>query len=394
MGMKIKENLGGILSQLGGNSMPSAFKFKVGRVYAVIMDETTPSQGVFETYGGWDGMGTVFYIDYEQSKNVAVTNDNFINYAISNPARPFFPNQKFYPLLGELILIFNLPSPDSQNKAGASQDYYISVLNLWNSPHHNAQTSTDSSLGVSFTDNPLLKPVRAFEGDYLLEGRFGHCLRFGSTTKINSQENFWSQTGTDGDPITILSNGHKPNPKFLSPYVENVNGDDSSLYLTSTQQIPLKVSKTKLNPLSGTILPESYSKAQALLTSDRVVINAKKENVLLFATNNIELYTKNTCSIDTDEKIVLNSPLVFLGLDKDKIPTEPAILGNEMVKVLTKLLRELGKFSDSLSTAVSPAGGGPLAEINIAASSLSSTVDTVLTTLSTKVRSTKIRIAK
>jgi hypothetical protein len=393
MGIRIRENLGGIVSSLGQQSSPSAFKFRVGRVYAVVMDETTPSSEVFDKFGGWDGMGTAFYMEYEQSKNIPVTNENFINYAINNPAKPFFPNQKFYPLLGELILIFNLPSPDSQNREGTSQDYYISVLNLWNSNHHNAQTSTDSRLGSSFNENADLKPVRAFEGDYILEGRFGQALRFGSTTKINSSENFWSKTGKDGDPITIVSNGHKSNSKFLSPYVENINTDDSALYLTSTQQLPLKVSKTKLNPLSGTTLPETYMGAQALLTSDRVVINARKENVLLFATNNIELYTKNTLSIDTDEKVVINSPQIFLGLNNDNIPTEPAILGNEMVIVLTKLLNELGKFSDSLSTAV-VSGVGPISDINVAATSLGETVDSVLTSLSNKVRSSKVRIAK
>jgi len=393
MGIRIRENLGGIVSSLGQQSSPSAFKFRVGRVYAVVMDETTPSSEVFDKFGGWDGMGTAFYMEYEQSKNIPVTNENFINYAINNPAKPFFPNQKFYPLLGELILIFNLPSPDSQNREGTSQDYYISVLNLWNSNHHNAQTSTDSRLGSSFNENADLKPIRAFEGDYILEGRFGQALRFGSTTKINSSENFWSKTGKDGDPITIVSNGHKSNSKFLSPYVENINTDDSALYLTSTQQLPLKVSKTKLNPLSGTTLPETYMGAQALLTSDRVVINARKENVLLFATNNIELYTKNTLSIDTDEKVVINSPQIFLGLNSDNIPTEPAILGNEMVIVLTKLLNELGKFSDSLSTAV-VSGVGPISDINVAATSLGETVDSVLTSLSNKVRSSKVRIAK
>jgi hypothetical protein len=393
MGIRIRENLGGIVSSLGQQSSPSAFKFRVGRVYAVVMDETTPSSEIFDKFGGWEGMGTAFYMEYEQSKNIPVTNENFVNYAINNPAKPFFPNQKFYPLLGELILIFNLPSPDSQNREGTSQDYYISVLNLWNSNHHNAQTSTDSRLGSSFNENADLKPVRAFEGDYILEGRFGQALRFGSTTKINSSENFWSKTGKDGDPITIVSNGHKSNSKFLSPYVENINTDDSALYLTSTQQLPLKVSKTKLNPLSGTTLPETYMGAQALLTSDRVVINARKENVLLFATNNIELYTKNTLSIDTDEKVVINSPQIFLGLNSDNIPTEPAILGNEMVIVLTKLLNELGKFSDSLSTAV-VSGVGPISYINVAATSLGETVDSVLTSLSNKVRSSKVRIAK
>ena len=391
--MRVRENLGGIVAGLGGYSTPSSFKFKVGRVYGVVMDETTPSKGIFEQYGGWDGMGTVFYVDYDKSKNLPVNNENLIGYALSNPARPFFPNQKFYPLLGELVLIFNLPSPDSQNTPGASQDYYVSVLNLWNSPHHNAQTSTNSSLGNSFVEKPELKSVRAFEGDYLLEGRFGQSLRFGSTTKINSSENFWSETGNDGDPITIISNGQKPNPKFLSPYVENINEDGASLYLSSTQQIPLKVSKTKLNPLSGTVLPELYVGSQAILTSDRVLLNARKENVLVFATNNIELYTKNTFSVDTESKIVFNSPQIFLGLDNDNIPTEPAVLGNQLIKTLNKLLKELGKFSNSLSTAVAPSGGGPIPDINVAATNLGETVNTVLDMLD-KTKSKKVRISK
>ena len=65
-----------------------------------------------------------------------------------------------------------------------------------------------------------------------------------------------------------------------------------------------------------------------------------------------------------------------------------------MVKALTKLLKELGKFSDSLATAVSTPSGGPIPDINIAATNLGETVESVLTTISNKVRSSKIRIAK
>ena len=389
--MKIRENLGGVVSFLNNPLSSSGFGFQIGKVFDVIMDETTPSKELFEKYGGWEGIGTILFLDYDTNK----TKDIVSNPNNLSSAKPFYTNQKHYPLKGELVLIFDLVAADSQNSAtSVPQKYYLGILNVWNSSHHNAQTYADIGLGNCFSTNDNFKPLRAFEGDIIYEGRFGQGIRFGNTCSLNSSENFWSKTGKGGDPITIISNGHKPNSKFLSPYVENINEDNSSLYLTSSQQIPLKISKTTLNPLSGTTSPELYDGSQAILTSDRVVLNAKTENVLLFATNNIELYTKNTFSVDTDEKVVINSPNIFLGLDNDVIPTEPALLGNEMVKTLTKLMKELGRFSDSLSTAVAPSGGGPIPDINVAATSLGETVDSVMQMLEKKVRSKKVRISK
>lgn len=388
--MKIRENLGGVVSFLNNPAGSFASGFQIGKVYDVIMDETTPSKELFEKFGGWEGIGTVLFLDYDTNK----TKDIAPNYDSLTPAKPFFSNQKHYPVKGELVLVFDLVAADSQNSStNVPQKYYLGILNVWNTSHHNALTFTDIGLGNCFTANSNFKPLRAFEGDVITEGRFGHGIRFGSTCSLNSSENFWSKTGMGGDPITIISNGYKPNPKFSSPYVENINEDDSSLYLTSAQQIPLKVSKTKLNPLSGTTLPELYDGSQAILTSDRVLLNARKENVLVFATNNIELYTKNTFSVDTESKIVFNSPQIFLGLDNDNIPTEPAVLGNQLIKTLNKLLKELGKFSNSLSTAVAPSGGGPISDINVAATNLGETVNKVLDMLD-KTKSKKVRISK
>jgi hypothetical protein len=62
---------------------------------------------------------------------------------------------------------------------------------------------------LGFNENSLIESILPFEGDYILEGRFGNTLRFGSTNKINTGENFWSDSGKNGDPITILTNGHK-----------------------------------------------------------------------------------------------------------------------------------------------------------------------------------------
>ena len=373
------------------------FKFKVGKVFATVMDDKTPSKKVFDLCGGWNGVGTVLFTSYPASKD----KDNYEENTVSNTvlgysvAKPLFPNQKYYPLKGELILVFPLPSFNTQTSKSNNKPvyYYITSINLWGNNHSNAQTfDPNSPLGLGFDENPNIEGILPFEGDYILEGRFGNTLRFGSTNKINTGENFWSNSGKNGDPITILTNGHKFGSGKL--YVEDINKDSSSLYLTSSQKVPLKVSKTKLNPLTTTTLPDKYIEgSQAILTSDRVVINSKKENVLLFAQNNIELYTKNTISLDADDKTVINSPVILLGLNGNKIPEEPVLLGNETIKLLNTLLTSLSTFSTMCSSALNGSKGSPITQLNTAARGLKESVDNLIPKLQ-KIKSQKVRVAK
>jgi hypothetical protein len=83
----------------------------------------------------------------------------------------------------------------------------------------------------------------------MIEGRFGQSIRFGST--INNEKtphpNEWSHAnisthkeGTSiGSPITIIRNGQVGDEQGESyeHIIENINGDDSSIYLCSDQQI-------------------------------------------------------------------------------------------------------------------------------------------------------------
>ncbi len=51
--------------------------------------------------------------------------------------------------------------------------------------------------------------------------------------------------GTNGDPILIIRNGQgTQNEEGWVPTVEDINNDESSIYATSTQKIPLKASST------------------------------------------------------------------------------------------------------------------------------------------------------
>ena len=71
-----------------------------------------------------------------------------------------------------------------------------------------------------------------FEGDMILEGRFGNSIRFGSSNPRG--KNNWSENDSEGAPITIISNGQSPTGGGA---IENINNDDSSIYLCSNHNI-------------------------------------------------------------------------------------------------------------------------------------------------------------
>jgi hypothetical protein len=368
--MRVKENLSSVVSSIGKNSFSSPKKTQVGRVYGVVTTEDTPTPAMFKKAGGYSGVGTIFYLDYEQAKNTTGSIDeNFLD--TCKTAKPLNPQYQYYPILGELVSLEELPSPSSQLSNTASQKYYNSIINLWNNQQQNSQPANDNAiLGVTFVENPNIKTLLSFEGDHLLQGRQGAGLRFGSTTKLYSNLNEWSSIGNDTDPITILSNGfaYDPNEKY---HVEKINQDLSSIYLTSAQKIPLQTDKTGvLNNLTNPLNVPDYFNAQTIINSDRVVINSKRDEVMLFAKTNIELNTKNIINLNADTRVHLNSNSVFLGpYDKNNI-LQPVLLGNETLNLFIHLQKTLTRLASYLSQAVSTSEGAPIVTLNSAGKEL------------------------
>jgi len=368
--MIIRTGLSPIVSSIGKNNYTPSKKIQVGRVYGVVTTENTPTKAMFKKAGGFSGIGTIFYLDYDQSKDVAgENNDTF--FESCKIARPLNPQYQYYPILGELVYLEDLPSAASQITSTSSQKYYISIINLWNNNQQNSQPANDNaSLGLTFVENPNIRTLLPFEGDHILQGRQGNAIRFSSTTKLFNNLNEWSSVGNDDSPITILTNGfnYSPSERY---HVEQINKDASSIYLTSTQQLPLQTDKTgSLNPITNPILPSKYFNPQIILNSDRIVINSKKEDVLIFAKNNIELNTKNIINLNADERVHVNSNAVFLGTVDSKLPTEPLLLGNKTYSLLSDLLESLYNLGVTLSTTVGSPEGAPALDINSAAETM------------------------
>jgi hypothetical protein len=191
-----------------------------------------------------------------------------INNNISKNAHPIYSFVKQFPLVGEIVLIIIGPSSKLNDSAASQNLFYFPPYALWNSVHQNAfpnmyeyrdyvkkaasqpgyQGSTATGavqsfpLGATFKEKENIRNLKIFEGDSLLESRFGQSIRFGSTVLEQKKESPWSNTGNDGDPIVIIRNGQgTPNdPNKFSSTVENINRDKSSIYLTAGQEVVLE----------------------------------------------------------------------------------------------------------------------------------------------------------
>ena len=239
-------------------SLNTQSRLKAVRVLDIILDINHP---LASEYGNYDSIGTIFYSDLEG-------NDPNINPKDASTASPLFSHLKYYPLISEIVLV--LTTNDKNFYDGKQKTtYYLPQVNMWGHPHHNAlptvkgleseQTTndykqteaglvrqvedggTDITLGNYFQEKLNIKPLLPYEGDLILEGRFGNSIRFGSTNISSdiSDPNGWSNSGNTGDPITIIRNGQSSalNEKGWLPTTEDINGDASSIYLTSNQRI-------------------------------------------------------------------------------------------------------------------------------------------------------------
>ena len=375
--MRVRENLSSIVSSIGKKGSTPSFNSQIGKVYGVITTENTPTKELFNANGGYNGIGTIFYLDYNSSKDLSTS---AVNLNTCKVAKPFHSSNQNYPLIGELVELIDAPSPSSQEGNNLSQKYYKGVINIWNNSQQNSPT--DDSLGKTFNENSDIRNLISFEGDRIYQGRKGNGLRFGSTVKSKSNINEWSTVGNDGDPITILVNGYVTTDlKNIAPNVEEINKELSSIYLTSTQQIPLLPDRNDiLNPITKPLQVNKYfSKSQLLFNSDRLVLNSKKDEVMIFAKTNIELNTNNVINLNAGERTHLNSPRNFIGTNSDgNLPTEPLLLGNQTVNLLTDLMSVIGDFGNDVSSAISSPEGSPIIELNTAGNKLSTSIDNLM----------------
>jgi hypothetical protein len=364
--MRVRENLSGIISSIGKNNTISSQTPQIGKVFAVITTENTPNEELYNREGKSDGIGTIFYLDYNNSKDTVL---NEVNLSSCMVAKPYYANIQDYPLVGELVHLIDAPAPASQVSLNITQKYYTGVINIWNNNQQNSLSN--DSLGSTFNENSDIRNLLSFEGDRIYQGRKGNGIRFGSTVKTTPILNEWSSVGSNGDPITILVNGYiTTDQKQTIPNIEEINKEQSSIYLTSTQRIPLIPDRNDiLNPQTTPLQVNKYfGKSQLLFNADRLVLNSKKDEVMIFAKTNIELSTKNIINLNAGERNHLNAPKNYIGIKSNgELPTEPLLLGGKTVELLTKILTTISDFGSELVSVISPPPGSPVVDLNSSA---------------------------
>ena len=220
-------------------------------------------------------------------------------------AIPYDNNVKKIPAVGEHVLLVRGLSADNISDSNYPQWYYLSSFSINSSANDNklsGYAKTDSpitgSIGLTSKQVSWLQP---FSGDLMFEGRFGNSIRMSSTTKQQYPVTPSWIGQEDGDPIIVLSNGRTYNE---SNYViENINEDASSLYLTSTQKLPILLGdKNNRNPLSCfTPTESSYERSQFIGVADRIILKAKSDIVILDSPLGIVLNTTGEVKIGNDE---------------------------------------------------------------------------------------------
>jgi hypothetical protein len=344
--------------------------FFAARVVNIILDENSNN---FSKLGGWNALGTIEY-----DPIIFPTGERSNIFPV---AYPFSPNLKNYPLINEIIYIMQFPNQDIGNTNAAQTSYYLNNISIWNHPHHNAYPSKSNEpsypqqkdyietqagsakvvtnkskqifLGKTFEERSNIHPLLPFEGDVIQEGRWGNSIRFGSTVGGSPSPtitNNWSETGINGDPIIILRNGQGEQTKEgWIPITENINNDDSSIYLTSTQKVPLKVASTNYVSYKDNVpdAPNKFAGKQIILNSGRLIFNSGTDHILLSSAKSINLNSQESVNIDTKD-FIIQSNKIYLGSNK---ATEPLMLGNQTVTLLKDLINTLDIFFTIMQTA-------------------------------------------
>jgi hypothetical protein len=378
----------GINKTSGQSSLSKQQSVKVGKVMGVVTTNNTPTFKQFEKVSGYGGMGTIFFLDYNSSKNIdPFTTDLDTNFDKCDIAKPLFPNVSYYPLLGELVYIIEeLPSPSTQVNPFSTQKYYVTSINLWNDLQVNSQTNNaKAAVGKTFIENKVIRNLLSYEGDNIIKGRSGNSIRLGRTVRVASNINEWSDVGLQTSPITIISNGHAYDPK-IEYYIEQINQDASSIYLTTNQSIPLRNNiKDPINPLTLPLGISDYTNSQIILNADKIILNSKKDEIMLFADSNIEISTNQVINLNAGRYIHFNiiedaptslsvtsvSPKILLGTKFDQTaPTEPLLLGKQTSDFLLDFLKALDAYALSLISAANDPEGSPSSKMRASGDSL------------------------
>lgn len=356
------------LQSLQSNQKPSTKNPTtfVGYVFEVLLDvdnETIESLDLSDEASAYVGA-----IRYKSKQNLGKSDDNL---GIAFPSL----NVSTLPVKNEVVLIhktaegstvyertgiFASPNinssedtisnvfPPKTTNSSRNSDEYSKVSQTGISRSSNDSSNQTDGYGDYFEPNRGIHRLRLYEGDTLIQSRFGQSIRMSG---YNNPNNEFS-------PTVILRNGENQNTideeNVLNTTVEeDVNNDGSIIVLGSGQyQLPFE-SELETTPNTFRDYPSELTGDQIFLNTGRLIFSTKTGEMIFSSKGNYGFISDGRMSIDNrlginvtvGDDIIVNAEdrNINLNTNNGKITLgdqdlEPIVKGNALVSVLTDLI--------------------------------------------------------
>lgn len=412
------DNFGLATNQNSGGGTPTEFyEMELGVVLDIILDDTHP---LFKK--GSKNHATIdsdrWPADLEGKPALQTDKDlSWIGRALIRPtisekltdkdqllwAYPLETNLSEYPLINETVILVS----------HRGQLYYTRKVNYRNFPNNNLDFSIETATsgrtnnelfsdktltgkkesktnykgdagfhgyaGQYFVANDKIRTIRRYEGDFLIESRFGQTIHMSGydnnrANDVGDSRNVDYKDG--GNPMLIIRNRQRPlvkqgqkliPHKKLPPIVgteqeknaggyleENINHDGSTIAITSGQTISGYVTTCykkmygdgeetpKFQGASAFTTPV-LNGDQIVINSDRLILSSRYGDTLHYAKKRYGIVTDSEYTVDahqqivftTNTKTVINSPAIYLG-EYDQT-SEPVLLGQTSINWMYEL---------------------------------------------------------
>lgn len=239
---------------------------------------------------------------------------------------------------------------------------------------NNTNLSSYNKLGKYFQFTSGIHKLKLYEGDSLIETRFGQSLRFSA---YNNAKNNLS-------PTIILRNSESSLNRikeFTENIEEDVNRDGSILLMGSNQYelpfLPGTVNKNgtsdfQTKPDSFKDYPKKLIGDQLLLNSGRIILSAKNAEMIFYSKKNYGFISDGALSIDNklgieasvggDINVITNNRDVTFytgtgNISLGDVDREPMVKGKQLKALLEDLIAAI--LNQTFLTPSGPSAMGP-----------------------------------
>jgi hypothetical protein len=287
-----------------------------------------------------------------------------------------FSNNIFINTSADVSTISTVFKPVNNTQTDRTSDYRR-VSNTGIPQTSTTEDNDNFELGKYFSEIEGLHRLKMYEGDTLIESRFGQSIRFSAYN--NLRNNF--------SPTIIIRNGESIQSQrdldSLQSTEEDVNKDGSIIVFGSSgYTIPFipgnvsdnGVSDFETKPNSFQNYPTNLNGNQLLLNSGRVIISSKSGEMIFWSKRNYGFISDGSLSIDNkggivasvgaDISITTNNRNVNINSGNGQINLgngnlQPLVRGNELLTLLNELIDAITQ-----QVYVTPAGNTSPGPIN------------------------------